>query len=318
MNISKYLIMSILSKEKRLKKIIELCDKHDITAYEIGNSTSLNASGIQRLLDNKVKKPHEKTLTIIENDGSMPPVIIDSTEVTNPEQPEVEGDLYCEMYGKNSTYEWIESIEIGTISNVSGNDGGYGDYTNLVTKIEQGEAHEIKLTPAFSGGSYVENWSVFIDWNGDGEFKDGELVFKTMQPTPLAFSAALEVPADAILGDTRMRISMRYKKSNYHGCGKFDWGEVEDYTVKVVESDGIDNGVDIEDPEISFPDLPDMNELDSLVFDENMLDSLDFAIDDDFAILDSIFMLVESGGSDFDSWDDYTRYRPSWSYTTCI
>lgn len=51
--------------EKKLSFIIELCDKHDITAYEIGKETDLNTSGVQRILNREVNKPRNKTLNTI-------------------------------------------------------------------------------------------------------------------------------------------------------------------------------------------------------------------------------------------------------------
>lgn len=53
-------------KEKSLKDIIiETCDKYDITAYEIEKATGLNASGVQRILNNEVNKPQKKTINKI-------------------------------------------------------------------------------------------------------------------------------------------------------------------------------------------------------------------------------------------------------------
>lgn len=57
----------MLSIEKRLKNIINYCDENHITAYQIGNATHLNTSGVQRILDGKVEKPRNKTLVTIES-----------------------------------------------------------------------------------------------------------------------------------------------------------------------------------------------------------------------------------------------------------
>lgn len=48
--------MSALTLDEKLKSIILTCDKHNITAYEIGENTSLNTSGVQRILNGEVKK----------------------------------------------------------------------------------------------------------------------------------------------------------------------------------------------------------------------------------------------------------------------
>ncbi len=59
--------MSDLSIKERLQKIIERCEFYGITAYQIGSATSLNTSGVQRILDGKVEKPRNATLRIIED-----------------------------------------------------------------------------------------------------------------------------------------------------------------------------------------------------------------------------------------------------------
>ncbi len=57
--------MKSLTPKEKLKYIVCLCHKNDITAYEISKSKGLSASGIQRILNNEVKKPRNETLDII-------------------------------------------------------------------------------------------------------------------------------------------------------------------------------------------------------------------------------------------------------------
>ena len=49
----------------KLSKILELCQKHDITAYEIGNAINKNVTGIQRILNRTTKKPQSDTLDLM-------------------------------------------------------------------------------------------------------------------------------------------------------------------------------------------------------------------------------------------------------------
>ncbi len=234
------------------------------------------------------------SINIIAYDSSMIPEDTDSTGTTDPQQPVL--IEYCEMFGQNSAYEWIESVKVGDTENMSGNDSGYGDYTDMVVTLEQGETHQLNLTPGFSAGNYKENWSIFIDWDGNGDFEENELVFKTMFPKMQPINDALEIPADAPLGSTRMRIAMRYKKGNYVGCGMFGWGEVEDYMVNIIESDGIDNDIIEPDPE---PEV----EVDSLVFSPEILDNLNLPVDgwNDIGLLAN---LIDVFFPDFEYWDN--------------
>ncbi|WP_298220874.1 hypothetical protein [Flavobacterium sp.] len=59
--------MNELDYEKKLKFILEIAEKFQLTAYEIGSNTSQNVSGIDRILDKSVKKPHKKTVDNIFN-----------------------------------------------------------------------------------------------------------------------------------------------------------------------------------------------------------------------------------------------------------
>lgn len=58
--------MNTITINERVNKIISLCDKYDIKAYQIGENTSLNTSGIQRILSGSVVKPRESTISEIE------------------------------------------------------------------------------------------------------------------------------------------------------------------------------------------------------------------------------------------------------------
>ena len=56
-----------LTKEQKLKFIIEKVAEMNISAYEISKKTNLTAAGIGKILNNSIKNPHENSLnTIIE------------------------------------------------------------------------------------------------------------------------------------------------------------------------------------------------------------------------------------------------------------
>lgn len=54
--------MNYLDNKNPVDIMILLCDNNNITAYEIEKATGLNASGVQRILNKKVKKPRSETL----------------------------------------------------------------------------------------------------------------------------------------------------------------------------------------------------------------------------------------------------------------
>jgi hypothetical protein len=142
---------------------------------------------------------------------------------------------YCSANGSNTTYEWINKVQFGSINNTSGANGGYGNFTNLSTSLAKGTAYTISLTPAFASTTYSEYFRVYIDYNGDLDFVDaGELVY-TSPATTTAVTASITIPTTAITGSTRMRVMM--KDAAITGpCEVFTYGEVEDYTLNLTTS----------------------------------------------------------------------------------
>jgi hypothetical protein len=140
--------------------------------------------------------------------------------------------VYCESEGACTAYEWIDQVSLGSINNLSGNDGGYADYTSMTTTAAHGDVVNLQLTPGFSGSAYTETWRVWVDWNYDGDFYDqGELVYQGYGSS--AVNGSFTVPSFAVLNkDLRVRVSMRW--NCYAGpCSYFQYGEVEDYTISI-------------------------------------------------------------------------------------
>ncbi|MCH2197997.1 MAG: GEVED domain-containing protein [Flavobacteriales bacterium] len=135
---------------------------------------------------------------------------------------------YCESDGGDG-YPNIESITFGDIYNYSGDNDGYGDFTDLSTNLELDSYNDIVLNPG--GPWWIRfRWTAWIDYDQNGTFDDDELVVH--QSGYENEYASVYVPDDALGGATRLRISM----DTYHfqgPCAHFDYGEVEDYTVNI-------------------------------------------------------------------------------------
>ena len=148
--------------------------------------------------------------------------------------------VYCQSSGACTAYEWIDQVSLGSINNLSGNNGGYADYTSMVTNASHGDVVNLQLTPGFSGSTYTETWRVWIDWNYDGDFYDqGELVYQGYGSSTV--NGSFTVPSFATLNkDLRVRVSMRW--NCYAGpCSYYQYGEVEDYTIHL--QNGIIDGM---------------------------------------------------------------------------
>ncbi|MAP53572.1 GEVED domain-containing protein [Altibacter sp.] len=139
---------------------------------------------------------------------------------------------YCASNGNNTSDEYIQRVQLGSINNATGaSTGGYGDFTSLSTNLNS--TNTITITPAWTGTIYAEGYAVWIDYNRDGDFGDAnELVYSRAATTATPISGSFTVPAGASVGPTRMRVSMKYNAIPT-ACESFTYGEVEDYTVVI-------------------------------------------------------------------------------------
>ncbi|MEH0018550.1 MAG: C25 family cysteine peptidase [Desulfobacter sp.] len=137
---------------------------------------------------------------------------------------------YCTSESTDSSYEYVKQVNFGTMQNASGA-AGYTDFTSIVASASRNQSYTITLTPGFSGGSYNENWKVWIDFNQNKTFDTGELVFSS-SGSSAAVSGSVIIPSTALTGDTRMRVIMGYNAID-SACGSYRYGETEDYTVRI-------------------------------------------------------------------------------------
>ncbi len=167
-----------------------------------------------------------------------------------PTEPE-----YCTTGSGDASYEWIGEVKVGDFTNTSGS-AKYSDFTGQTITAKAGGT-AVTLTPAFNNTTYNEYWTIWVDLNSDGDFTDaGEEVF-TAGPSKTAVTGSMNFPASAIGTKTRMRVAMRYNAAPSSPCGSFNYGEVEDYTVDIVEGGG--TGGDNYFENTQSYDIPDNN-----------------------------------------------------------
>ncbi len=144
--------------------------------------------------------------------------------------------VYCASKSSSVTDEYINRVQLGTINNLSGANGGYGNFTSLSTSVTKSSAYTITVTPTWTGSVYSEAYAVWIDYNIDGDFADaGELVWSKAASTTTPVSGTFTIPSTATTGSTRMRVSMKYNAIPT-SCETLNYGEVEDYTVSIQAS----------------------------------------------------------------------------------
>ncbi len=148
----------------------------------------------------------------------------------------------------------INQITFGTINNTSGsNTGGYGDYSAQSTTLNPGASAglSVYVGSTWVDATYQGSWSikVFFDWNQDFDFSDPGEGLEVQYNIPrasianpgfTAFTKAITVPAGATPGNTRMRVVYRWQENlneDVPSSGNFGYGEAEDYTINVAQSE---------------------------------------------------------------------------------
>ena len=138
---------------------------------------------------------------------------------------------YCASKGNNVASEYIDYVSIGGISNTTGANAGYGNFTNLTANMPYG-SNTILFSAGFTGTAYTEYWKIWIDFNKNGVFETNEQVVSGSSSSSATLSSTFTVPTTALSGLTRMRVSMKYNAAQT-ACETFAYGEVEDYTVNI-------------------------------------------------------------------------------------
>ena len=152
---------------------------------------------------------------------------------------------YCASKGSNASYEWIDLVRLNSLNNVTGNNGGYKDFTAMSANLPYG-SNTIYISAGFSGTAYTEFWKIWIDYDKDGVFETSELVVSGSSSSSATLSAAFTVPTTASAGPTRMRVSMKYESAQT-ACETFSYGEVEDYTVNIGQTGTIKSFAPLQD-----------------------------------------------------------------------
>ena len=142
-------------------------------------------------------------------------------------------ETYCLTYG-DGRETWVETVTFNGFINNSGQDYGYGNFSNFKFNVLQNNNYNIALTPKSNAQAETIYWKVWIDYNRDQVFDPfNELAYSTSNLSNTTVFGTVNILSFASIGDTRMRISMS-TDSNAQPCDLgTDEGEVEDYTLTI-------------------------------------------------------------------------------------
>ncbi|MTI33402.1 GEVED domain-containing protein [Xanthovirga aplysinae] len=145
-------------------------------------------------------------------------------------------DSYCSSSGDNSVSEYISSVEVGSFYHSSGGDN-YSHYTGQSIPLTVGENTSLAIN-TYVAANYTEYIKVWIDFDRDDNFETSELIYENVIQGQQNMTTNFTTPSNAMVGETRMRISMAADNEQSSACDNFSYGEVEDYTVVIDDGDG--------------------------------------------------------------------------------
>lgn len=147
---------------------------------------------------------------------------------------------YCDPEFEEDV-EAISYVSFGTMINPSDpddEDNHYEDFTSVAAPtVVQGNTYELKV-----GGNtvYSENYiTAYFDWNNDGEFDETNerieagILEESTGDDEVYMIANIEIPVNASVGTTRMRIVKTYIDYGF-ACENDDYGQTEDYTINII------------------------------------------------------------------------------------
>ena len=143
---------------------------------------------------------------------------------------------YCTPPATNCSFsDVITNVTLGSINNSSAcSANGYADYFNTVapTTLATNSTVPMSVTAGPGGTEYVGVW---IDYDHSGTFDASEFT-ALGSANGAVINGSIVVPSTALLGDTRMRVRLRYSTANTgtDACTAYTYGETEDYRVTLV------------------------------------------------------------------------------------
>src|SRR5690554_4571194 len=250
--------------------------------YEIGsiyNSTGVDDESIVGdILVPADATPGNKRMRIIKNFNSSPTnpcgsysfgQIEDYTVVVAGEPGDTFPFPYCDITNIAATdVEEITKVEFAGTTIINDDfTSVLVDKTDVIVEVEQNETYTISVEGNTHSNGFVfdNNIVAFIDWNQNGILDDAGEIYEVGNISGsdgndgVAAIMDITVPADAVLGETRIRITKTYWDEDSDplinpcaiefdpwGMGNFpSYGQALDFTLEIVESTGGGGGGDV-------------------------------------------------------------------------
>jgi hypothetical protein len=138
----------------------------------------------------------------------------------------------CNPGGQNSSCHYIQECVFGALNNISGDNGGYADFTSQCTGAGPTDGLSIKLVPGFGGcAAQTVYWTIWIDYNMDGDFYDSN-EFAAYGSGVNTLNGIVTMPKSLNSGESTIRIIMSQGGYVNDPCLQYPNGETEDYCIQ--------------------------------------------------------------------------------------
>ena len=140
---------------------------------------------------------------------------------------------YCNSKASSSNFAWIDSVGFDSLSKMSLLNNGYSNFLTLDSRFYKNKKYLLTIKPGFSSIEYKAFYKAWIDFNQNNIFDSTELIFENLDGDSLTVSDSVLIPESALIGATRMRISMQIFSNTFNSCSSLSFGEVEDFCIGI-------------------------------------------------------------------------------------
>lgn len=208
---------------------------------ELYNTAGEDAAWVTREVNTSAYAGTNVRFAFVNNSNDMFVLLIDNISLGAYVPP----TAYCGPLAFTLSVEPITLVNFAGINNTTdatvGGTPDHEDFTSIVGNVVQGSSYNITLKGNTDGATYTNRFAVFIDWNQDFDFADAGETYEITQTITgstgtdaIQAVQSLAVPADAMVGNTRMRVKKIYGTTSYlDPCTGASFGQAEDYTISV-------------------------------------------------------------------------------------
>lgn len=147
----------------------------------------------------------------------------------------------CSASGSNGTgSDYISNVNLNDLNNTSGQ-SGYSDFRNLSASLYDDSTYTLSITLNFSFAP--DEAYAWIDYDRDGIFESNEEIVMSAFNSNHESIGNFTVPHLSNFGVTTLRVRNIYDQpGNNDPCNSY-FGEVEDYTIRLLDSCPVDRSI---------------------------------------------------------------------------